>query len=210
MFPRLELFVNVSQPHLFLQCRKALRFATHMTSKALFALLLLPFFLLTAKGRQRPAESPASKGSVPCQNCGGLQLVTWKGGGYNMTPYVSISYGQQLFKVSFFLLGARPFLLRLWRFSLCQSYIQFWKAKETLLISILDIRHRFTVFKNVAFEFWHFPPIFVLLKLTCLITLFDRKLQVFKTSPKLTIFGILNKLFSTLNVNVAHFNRNAE
>mgnify|MGYP006975815893 CR=1 FL=1 len=39
--------------------------------------------------------------------------------------------------------------------------------------------------QNVAFEFltfWHFPPIFVLLKLTCLVTLFDRKLQVFKNS----------------------------
>ena len=29
---------------------------------------------------------------------------------------------------------------------------------------------------NIVFEFWHFPPIFVLLKLTCLVTLFDRKL----------------------------------
>ena len=29
--------------------------------------------------------------------------------------------------------------------------------------------------QNVAFEFWHFPPIFVQLKLTCLVTLFDRK-----------------------------------
>ena len=40
------------------------------------------------------------------------------------------------------------------------------------------------------FQVWHFPPIFVLLKLTCLVTLFDRKLQVFKNSPKGTIFGI--------------------
>ena len=31
--------------------------------------------------------------------------------------------------------------------------------------------------QNVAFEFWQFPPIFVLLKLTCLVKLFDRKLQ---------------------------------
>ena len=46
--------------------------------------------------------------------------------------------------------------------------------------------------QNVAFEFWHFPPIFVLLKVTCLVTLFDRKLQVFKNSPKWTIFGIFN------------------
>ena len=44
----------------------------------------------------------------------------------------------------------------------------------------------------VAFEFWHFPPIFVLLKMTCLVTLSDRKLQVFKNSPKWTIFGIFN------------------
>ena len=42
------------------------------------------------------------------------------------------------------------------------------------------------------FEFWHFPPIFALLKLTCLVTLFDHKLQVFKNSPKWTIFGIYN------------------
>ena len=37
--------------------------------------------------------------------------------------------------------------------------------------------------QNVAFEFnefWHFPPIFVMLKLTCLVTLFDRKLQFLK------------------------------
>ena len=37
-----------------------------------------------------------------------------------------------------------------------------------------------------------FHQIFVLLKLICLVTLFDRKLQVFKKSPKLTIFGIFN------------------
>ena len=43
-----------------------------------------------------------------------------------------------------------------------------------------------------SFEFWHFPPIFVLLKLTCLITLFDLKLQIFKNSPKWTIIGMFN------------------
>lgn len=51
----------------------------------------------SAKGRSRPTASLAStadqnatkaKGTVPCDNCGGLQLVTWKGGGYNMTPCV--------------------------------------------------------------------------------------------------------------------------
>ena len=64
--------------------------------------------------------------------------------------------------------------------------------------------------QKVSFEFWHFPPIFVLLKLTCLVTEFDRKLQVFKNSPKLTLFGIFNELLSTQNVNVARFARNVE
>ena len=52
--------------------------------------------------------------------------------------------------------------------------------------------HCLKITQNVAFEFWHFQPIFVLLKLTCLVTLFDRKLQVFKNSPKWTIFIIFN------------------
>ena len=30
------------------------------------------------------------------------------------------------------------------------------------------------------FQFWHFPPFFVLLNLTCLVTMFDRKLHFFK------------------------------
>ena len=61
-----------------------------------------------------------------------------------------------------------------------------------------------------VFEFWRFPPILVLLEMTCLVTLFDCKLQVFKKSPKLTLFGIFNELLSTKNVNVARFARNVE
>ena len=38
--------------------------------------------------------------------------------------------------------------------------------------------------------------------MTCLVTLFDRKLQVFINLSKLTIFGIFNKLLSSQNVNV--------
>ena len=41
-------------------------------------------------------------------------------------------------------------------------------------------------------------------------TLLYRKLQVFKNSPKLTIFGIFNELLSTQNENVARFARNVE
>ena len=55
----------------------------------------------------------------------------------------------------------------------------------------------FEITRNVAVEFfWHFPPIFVPLKLTCLVTLFDRKLQVFKNFSKWTIFGVFNELLS--------------
>ena len=49
--------------------------------------------------------------------------------------------------------------------------------------------------------------------MTCLVTLFDRKLQVFKNSPKWTIFGIFNELLATQNVqnvNVARFARKVE
>ena len=41
-------------------------------------------------------------------------------------------------------------------------------------------------------NFGIFHQFFVLLKRTCLVTLFDRRLQVFKNSPKWTIFGIFN------------------
>ena len=72
--------------------------------------------------------------------------------------------------------------------------------------------HSLKITQSVAFEFLYFgyPPIFVLLQLTCLVTLFDRKLQVFKNSPMDHFFAIFNELLSTQNVNVAHFARNVE
>ena len=65
-------------------------------------------------------------------------------------------------------------------------------------IDTTAFKYNSTLFENhpkcriLMFEVWYFPPIFVLLKLTCLVTLFDRKLQVYKNSPKWTIFGIFN------------------
>ena len=73
-----------------------------------------------------------------------------------------------------------------------------------------------TLFKNhpkgliQIFEFWHFPQFFVILKLTCLVTLFDRKLQVFKTSSKLTIFWLLTNFSPLKNVNVARLASNVK
>ena len=60
----------------------------------------------------------------------------------------------------------------------------------------------------LSFQFWHFPSIFVLLELTCLVILFDRKLQVVKKLAKIEYFGIFNRLLATQNVNVARFARN--
>ena len=60
-----------------------------------------------------------------------------------------------------------------------------------------DIQKKRTIrTQNVAFEFFNFGiflPIFVLSELTCLVTLFDRKLQVFEKSPKWTFFGIFKE-----------------
>ena len=56
------------------------------------------------------------------------------------------------------------------------------------------------------FQLWHFPPIFVLSKLTCLVTLFDHKLQIFKMNH----FGTFSDILFTQNVNVARFARNVE
>ena len=47
----------------------------------------------------------------------------------------------------------------------------------------------FEICRIWIFQFRQFPPFFVLLKVIYLVTLFDRKLQVFKNSSKLTILG---------------------
>ena len=94
-----------------------------------------------------------------------------------------------------------------WNFLLVANALSFVGSTHFLTPQCLKIT------KNVAFQvfvFWHFPPIFVLLKVTCLVTLFDHNLQVFKNSPKWTIFGIFNELLSTRNVYVARFARNVE
>ena len=76
---------------------------------------------------------------------------------------------------------------------------------------LLPFTHCLKITKNVSFEFfefWHFPLIFVLLTVTCLVTLLNRKFQAFKNSPKLTIFGIFYELLSTQNL--ARFAHNVE
>ena len=60
------------------------------------------------------------------------------------------------------------------------------------------------------FRILAFSAIFVLIKFSCLVTLFDHKFQIYKDSSKWTIFGIFNQLLSTQNVNVARYARNVE
>ena len=87
--------------------------------------------------------------------------------------------------------------------NLCAAYNQIsdvYPITELRKIHTLDLEHNeFEDYGSISFlficpklenlvlkgkfEFWHFPPIFVQLKLTCLVTLFDRKLQFFKNSP---------------------------
>ena len=63
-----------------------------------------------------------------------------------------------------------------------------WKSQKSL------IQHceRSELHLHLTFTILAFSPIFVWLKLTSLVTLYDRKLQVFKNSPKWTIIGIFN------------------
>ena len=65
-------------------------------------------------------------------------------------------------------------MIFVWKFKTLapiNSWLMLWRTETP---------HCLKITQNVAFEFWHFPPIFVLLKVTCLVTLFDRKLQVCK------------------------------
>ena len=60
-----------------------------------------------------------------------------------------------------------------------------------------------------------FGDFFVCLKFTYLVTLFDCKLEVFRKSPKWTIFGLFNEFFVQTNKQtnkqkLARFARNLE
>ena len=92
---------------------------------------------------------------------------------------------------------------------MCQPLLLItYSIGNDLLLCISMQSHCLKITQNVAYEFWLFSPIFDLLKLTCLVTLFDCKLQIFKNSSKWTIFGIFNDFLSIQNVKVARFARN--
>ena len=69
------------------------------------------------------------------------------------------------------------------------------KPKNMFCLGLLIIPkyYHHTVFKNSqkyrisVFQFWPFPPILFLLKLTCLVTLLDRKLQILNETFYVTL-----------------------
>ena len=74
------------------------------------------------------------------------------------------------------------------------NFPQKWFFKPKCLISI--------------FQLWHFPSFLVLMKLTCLVALFDHKFQFFKNCQNWPFFGIFIELLYTQNA--ARFARNVE
>ena len=67
-------------------------------------------------------------------------------------------------------------------------------------IGDIKLFENYSKMSHLKFSILAFSPIFVLFKVTCLVTLYDRKLQVFKNSSKWTILGIFNEFLPTQNV----------
>ena len=81
------------------------------------------------------------------------------------------------------------------------------------LVDYIVVPHSSTVFENHSkcrIRNLAFFTNFVFIKLTCLVTLFERKFQVLKNSPNWPFFFISNELLSTQYLNVACFARNFE
>ena len=77
-------------------------------------------------------------------------------------------------------------------------WITIFKKKIMILISksVLNWSTLFENYSKCRIWFLNFPPIFVLLKLACLVTLFDRKLQVFRNLPNWRFLAFLINFWS--------------
>ena len=89
-------------------------------------------------------------------------------------------------------------------------YFLLWTTKAQRQPWLLWIFKYWMFCFSTLFENYSKMSHFVLLKRTCLVTLFDLKLYVFQNSAKWIIFGIFHYLLSTPNVNVARFARNVK
>ena len=74
-----------------------------------------------------------------------------------------------------------------------------WKQSQTKHFFIQNV-WKSPKISHLSFSIIAFFTNLVLIKVTCLVTLFDRKLQPFKNSPKWTIFDFFRQLLSTQNV----------
>ena len=90
---------------------------------------------------------------------------------------------------------------------ICHFFIFMIFSNSYFVMTVFEKDSKYLIWNFSILAFFTF---LVLLKMTFLVTLFDRKLQVFKNSPKLTIFCIFGELLATQNVNVARFARNFE
>ena len=82
-----------------------------------------------------------------------------------------------------------------------------YKNYILLLLNIWFAAQRTTYNQSHAH---HANLLFVQVKVTCLVSLFYHKLQVFKNSLNGPYFGIFNQLLSTQNINVARITGNVE
>jgi hypothetical protein len=58
---------------------------TFTNNKQCFKFLIACFLFSAKPSHQNQTSQSPSKGTVPCQDCGSLKIVAFKGGGYNMT-----------------------------------------------------------------------------------------------------------------------------
>ena len=97
----------------------------------------------------------------------------------------------------------------LWDFSMkffcCFFHFWFWFWSLHYLNRKVHIVWKLLKMSHLNYQILAFST-----KVTCLVTLFDRKLQIFKNSPKWTTFGIFNLLLSIQNASIARFARNVE
>ena len=123
--------------------------------------------------------------------------ITCKKANFTQMDEVTHQLSKQNFQIKYFYIRQSEFPI---------LYNDFFMDLDINHLSFFDSSKETQCLKNhlkcliSVFQLWHFSPIFVLLKLNFLVTLFDRKLQVFK--------NILNQLLSTQNV--AHFACNVE
>ena len=85
-------------------------------------------------------------------------------------------------------------------FPICSWYVLF----------ILTISQCWKITQNVAYKFFNLGISINFCPIKSDLSGNTAKLQGFKNSPKLTIFGLFNELLSTQNVNVFRFARNVE